>query len=354
MTRIESILKAIRFSLSDLADQQRWTDERLLLLIDEAHRDVAVKTHVLKGTASIYPLEGVAEYALPEECWLITRATYVDRRLLLKSFDDMDDNSLLDDTAAAWETETGQTPLALITDNRDMSVIRVYPIPNEESQKTLYSIDGGATLDFVVYLTDSPYGEITSVSEFETVSNDFGFVTSCDSVFYTNSTTEVNAPVAFSSPYGLVASIQDDIALLEDGQADFGIVSDIEGHQFNSVFGVISDVFSTDIQNELIDTFGFEQSIYLVEVPITVRYIKAPAAISTIYDSLLTHPMFDVAIQQYVIGSAYRDDHDAKSAQKASDAFAFYERALTDVKLSSQRDGMKAPVIKSKYRTGFE
>ena len=60
MTRIANILTRVRDSLSD-PSKDRWTDERLLRLIDEAQKDLAKKSLLLRTKIGVRSEEHTSE-----------------------------------------------------------------------------------------------------------------------------------------------------------------------------------------------------------------------------------------------------------------------------------------------------
>jgi len=75
MGRIADILTRVRDSLSD-PDADRWSDARLLRLIDEAQKDIATKNKLLRTTVNIQLFIDKNIYDLPSEavniCVLLT------------------------------------------------------------------------------------------------------------------------------------------------------------------------------------------------------------------------------------------------------------------------------------------
>ena len=142
--RIANLLLRIRDTLAD-PKKERWSDERLVRLIDEAQKDIAIHTHFFKNEADIYPTK--QNLNLPDDVYYITRAHNGDGPIALLSYNDMDDmahNSAMrhgrvQDSRVTknfelpmsnWEASKGSKVTALIYDKRNMDSIRVYPIPD--------------------------------------------------------------------------------------------------------------------------------------------------------------------------------------------------------------------------------
>lgn len=184
MSRIVEILKRARDSLAD-PNAERWSDDRLLRILDEGQKDLARQATLLKGVANIVILPGIAEYELPQDCWRITRAHYNNEKLQLLSHDTLDMRD------SDWYTETGTKVRALVFDRRNESTIRVHPTLSESSSSVSYTFEqlsqtdyAGPRLGIVVDITDytfsSDLGEVVSLFDTEVQyeqSDDFGVVT---------------------------------------------------------------------------------------------------------------------------------------------------------------------------------
>lgn len=187
-TRVADIITRARDTLAD-PKKERWSDDRLLRLLDEAQKDFARQTSLLKGYANIPVIPYTSTYSLPEDCWLVTRAHYAERHLQLLSHEAMDERD------ENWYTRVGSTIEALVFDKRNDSVIRCYPIPDDSS--VLY--------DYTFEQTDTPeyagagrFGVVTEFGDY-TMDGVYGVTTS---LFDPEITTE-----SFDSPYGVVTDV---------------------------------------------------------------------------------------------------------------------------------------------------
>ena len=133
MARIEKILSKARATLADTT-KDRWTDARLLSLLEDGQRNIALHHKLLKKTALIGPVNGQILYNLPSDLLRLVRVTYDSERLPLMSYEQMDKrleqadfnetrsyysgysdsynyNSYQDVT---WESDTGPEPTIII------------------------------------------------------------------------------------------------------------------------------------------------------------------------------------------------------------------------------------------------
>ena len=311
MTRIVNILTRARDTLADpLAS--RWTDDRLLRLLDEAQKDVAKQTKILKGTHDMALTIGVSNYTLPDNVWLITRATFDNYEIPLVSYDQQDEQArkevIADRTYNTherrrgygsdlsdrygrinWELAEGSRVESLVYDNRNINDIRVYPIPNDDIADTSYTfLNEGET----VFVGDELLGVTTSIDDY-----------------------------TIDTVYGLVASLFDPA---------------IENEIFDSPFGVIT---------------GISETVALVKI----WYIRIPDEITALTSVLETPPMFDVALKHYIIGHALRDDIDVQYRDMATESLALYKRELGVADETNRSDGTRNAVnFNTTYRGGFE
>ena len=290
MSRISNILTRARDSLVD-HDKQRWSDDRLLRLVDEAQKDIARHSKLLKGTYTFALAVDEPMYTLPEDVWLLTRATFDDCEIQLASYDQMDEYGrkagLLDsdrgnheratgysaayDTYGriCWDDTTGSEIEYLIYDQRDLHEIRVFPIPDEGIAENNYTFQNAGFLDQVIWKAGSPYGVLTGVDDGDTLIDELGVTTDADSILYlitdpdSCNGIEVVSDVVFDSPYGVIGEIQDSIKEVGfHGDAFLGEVVGIDDYTLNSIYGFTVDLFDPDIAIESFDSpFGVITSV---------------------------------------------------------------------------------------------
>ena len=195
MARIDDILTKARDRLVD-HDKQRWSDARLLRLVDEAQKDIAKHSKILKGDTSIQLAEGQHTYDLPSDVWLITRAAFADCEIPLTSYDQMDEQGrkeVITDRdynayerhrgyninygdnygRVCWELTEGSRIEYVIYDNRDMDRIRVYPIPNADIAANDYTFSNDGDIEFVGV---EVFGVVIGIDDY-TVATVFGVLT---------------------------------------------------------------------------------------------------------------------------------------------------------------------------------
>lgn len=299
-TRIEDILTKARYPLAD-ANKERWTDERLLMLVDEAQKDIAHHTKLLKSTYEFAPIAGQKTYTLPDDVWLITRVTFDNEKLDLVSHDTLDRyietivlsrnrdvhdertsvNSDFDSIWAKWEVEEGSDIEAIIYDRRNQNEISVYPIPNTE----IYDVSA-----------------------------------------------------TFTNP---------DSQFANGGNA--GSITEVDDYTLSSVYGVTTDIYDPIINQENINSqWGLVTSWYEISKYLKVYYIKSPATLTSVNDDLVVPPMYDKALEYYVIATAFSDDINTGSEAKADKFMAKYAREIT---VADETKRTNATNTSQQYRT---
>src|SRR5690606_17519545 len=215
MSRITDIITRARAALGDEAGK-RWSTSRLLLLIDEAQKDINRHTKLLQGSATFGIMDGKYMYILPADVYELQRATYDNQPIDLVSYGTMDTwvqtlgvsnkNSpnrvhnvdygmdFGPSLNFTWDADEGSNPAALIIDNRDVTQVRVYPIPKNTVDQA-YTFENGGT---VLFIGDEYTGVVTDVTDYG-MNTVFGVVTS---LFDPEIAEEL-----FSSPYGVVTGI---------------------------------------------------------------------------------------------------------------------------------------------------
>ena len=294
-TRIEKILKSARVTLAD-KNAERWSDDDLLQILDEGHKDLCRQTQILHDRADIVLTIGDPYFNLPADCWMITRVLYDDEVLPIISHTELDNQTLahyqidfgLTSGAYNWEEETG-LPKAVIYDRRNLLQGKIFPIPSAEIADTEYT-----------------------------------FIRPED------------RPVEFA------------------GDEYLGLVTEVEDYTFASDFGVVTNLFDPEVNvEEFISEFGVVTAVNEVIDSLRVYYIKNPTDLATVEDELETPYMFDTALKFYVVGHAFLNDINEEYQAKGSQQLIFYQRELDVASKTSQRDGTRAGQFETQYRGAF-
>lgn len=335
MSRIEAILKKARYSLADPA-KERYSDERLLSALSEGQRDIARQTRLLKDEVDIVLELAAPIYRLPEDLWLITRATFNDEVIPLLSYDRMDDNDL------GWYNRFGNKVEALVYDKRNMLDIRVYPRPDPTHISTEYAFKADNPLEV------DPNN--LTLAQLAVIHAAIAQLQVLDS----------GNPLDLVALYDQAGTILNITPAGPDQDAIFGVVTSVDGVTAEPLFGVLTDIgLDTDYKSwpggvKFSSPFGVVTAIENSTGVLHINYIKDPADLATMSDELLVSPIFDAALKYYVIGQAYSDDLDSQYQAKAGDAMSMYKRELDTVGYPTDfTDGTRATQYTPNYSGPF-
>lgn len=138
------ILTSARYILSDTA-KDRWSDARLLSLLNDAVIDIAKNTTLFVETIFYVVEDLVVDLELYSQSLKVLRAEYLDEKLPFYTFDEMDQKF-----GKTWQLDTGDKVKALVYDRQRNAQFKIYPIVSN------------AINNHITYT--GPYGIITSIS----------------------------------------------------------------------------------------------------------------------------------------------------------------------------------------------
>lgn len=276
---IPSILSLVRDRLAD-PNKQRWSDDRLLRLLDSAQKDFARQTECFKGTVSIPLSVNKAVYALPADCWRIMRAHFYDVNLPLYSYEHMDSLDI------NWYTKTGPEVNAVVFDKRNETEIRFYPIMDESILDNVYTFVNETDVDYA--------------------------------------------------------------------GGNLGVVTAIDDFTFNMPYGVVTELFSVDVQHDEMDSaYGVVTDIAEANSNMVIIYIRDPKTITSITDTLEIGARWEQAMENYVVGNCFLDDLDTQYQARGATALQLYDRELKVAKTAFTRDSTRSTQYQTNYNGGF-
>lgn len=332
-TRMETILANARYSLAD-ASKSRYSDERLISLISDAQRDIARNTRLLKAEVTLPLNSEQPTYDLPDDVWLITRATFGNTVIPLTSHDRLDARCL------SWYTQYGNAIDSIVYDRRDMLKIRVYPIPGKDFFSENYT-----------FVSDNPL-----------VQDPNGLVQlQLDAIYAAIAQLQLDA-LEPTLPLANVYEQASNILNVQPGlnEAVFGVVTSVDGVVATPIYGVMTDIDLADSSylmqlNVLFDTdFGVVTNIQDSLGLLHLYYIKDPKIIQFMSDKLELAPIFDRALTLYTVGMAFADDLDTQNQERSASALALYKRELDTVGTPTDfTDGTRAAQYTPNYTTAF-
>jgi hypothetical protein len=275
MGRVSDILTKARDTLADPSGV-RWTDARLLRLLDDGQKQINLTARLLRATVSFQLSPAVAVYDLPTDCYALLRiSNKQDKQLPFVSHEEMDrrygHNGLLA-SGEAWDTATGTDIETIIYNKLIPGTFRVYPIPTgTESSFDLENPDHAADPIFGLLVVASGY------------------------------TTD--------SSYGLLADI-DGVDADENAYVS-------EDPDLDPLYGI---------------TIAFDDN----PQDLNIVYLKTPTAITSLSSELEISDIWDIALKHYVAGMALRDDKDTQNRSFASEELMLYNNNVRQaMKLSS-------------------
>lgn len=140
---VSKIITNVRDTLSDTA-KHRYTDARLIKLLNDAMLDIATNSTLLIDTKFVGVSNNVVEYDLSTIMIRLLRVEYLDEPLPLYTFEEMDSKKV------QWQLEYGEEVKAIVYSKQKVGTFRVYPIPEN------------AINDHISYT--GTYGIVTSIT----------------------------------------------------------------------------------------------------------------------------------------------------------------------------------------------
>ena len=123
MSTVQDILTRVRDTLADPSGS-RWSDDRLIRLIDEAQKNICRRAKVLRYSKNIVVNPDQSTYTLPSNNQTLSRVLYNNEPLEVISHEQMDFKN-----GSTWETNTG-TPKYAITNKMERGLVKLSPIPD--------------------------------------------------------------------------------------------------------------------------------------------------------------------------------------------------------------------------------
>ena len=347
MTRIEDILARVRDTLAD-PRAERWSDEKLLRLIDEAQLDICMRAKLLRTKVSLTVVDGVAEYKLPDDLIQLDRVTLDNKRIELIGF------SALDNLKYDWEEDRGQVTHCIF-DKQLQGRIRLYPIPHMGTIPE-YNFEAGYQQDTSGGIV-SNFGEIGRGTILDETNNDFGVINKVTEVIQTSEPDgipkiETHDYVIFRD-FGTTGNLVFDYVNLKSDPS-YGVVVGYDNIKFDSDFGIITSVVSDDrlIFNS---DFGVIGESFINTGVLSVQYLKRPNKVISVESEIEIDQIFDKAIKYYVVSKCFRDDTDAQNRIVGNEEFEYYLRELEVAKGLDSADFTvnSTKHWETKYNDGF-
>ena len=340
MNRVEKILLRVRDTLSD-PYKEKWSDEQLIRLINEAQLDIVREAHLLKKKTLVPLIEGSNIVKLPDDFYILLRVIYKDCELEVKdhlefellcrdSYQTVCSQANVENPQEHWEKHIGCEPKFLVFDLANPYETKIYPIPNclnGEAEYLFLSCSYAESLEDGVIDDFGTFGYFLGEYEgFNYSIPDFGVTSEV-------SNSEIFDFATLDSDWGVVWSVPINLINLVDGR--FGVVTDVECFNVEDVYGVATDI---GYNGEMEDLYGVVTELTLDPDYLEIHYIKKPKFIESVNDELEIPDIWDIAIQHYVCAMAFRNDLDAQHRQMAAEEWQLYQLKLRKIKKDAARD----------------
>jgi hypothetical protein len=160
----KDILAKSRFTLSDTA-KDRWSDERLLSLLNDGILHIAKSTTLFVETVFYVVTDLVVDIDLSTTVLKFLRAEYLDEPLPFYSFDEMDSKY-----GKAWQLNEGPKVTALVYDKQKNGLLKQYPIVSNAQNtnivyNSLYGIVTYISYSDIEPILEAYYGDVASIPD---------------------------------------------------------------------------------------------------------------------------------------------------------------------------------------------
>ena len=175
MSRSQNIIDEARLTLAD-TDKTRWSDQRLLALLNTAQNEIATKCQLIKRTVILPVFKGQATYVLPDDIIWLERAYYNGQPLRMLDYKSVDN----------FNRDREGVPSAIIFNKHPQNQVVLYPKPMTTSES---QID----------LPDDILGVATDIEELGVkIYDNYGIITDLQAD---------NLEVEVDTPYGGISEI---------------------------------------------------------------------------------------------------------------------------------------------------
>lgn len=367
MVFVADLVKDIRYTLADI-EGNRWNDERLLMLINEAQKTIAKQTRSLRKTFQFNLEVGKTQVILPADFDSLDSAMYDDKIL------GMVDTYTLDLNKPNWEKEIG-TPEYVVFDMQDAGKISLYPKPRGKDS-LLMSFDRVRNVDYN-YKTEKAIGKILTEDTYLDLES-YGFINVGDYGLLDIGESGYGMPIQ-SLPvyYGVIewannkiepfgiTDITPSYGFLDVYDlmvfADFTMVnrtSDISGAITNvsgfdkDFYGIITNISINDIDSK--EKYGFISKIKEIDTKFKIRYLRKPAELFSLDGILEINDNLSKAVKYYVVSACLRDDMDTQNRTVANEFLQLYNREIYEGTVDSSRQYINTNrYYETKYFNGF-
>lgn len=367
MIFVADLVKDIRYTLAD-SEGNRWNDERLLMLINEAQKTIAKQTRSLRKTFQFNLEVGKTQVVLPADFDTLDSAMYDDR--VLK----MIDTYSLDVSKPNWEGEIG-TPEYVVFDMQDAGKISLYPKPKGKDS-LLISFDKALNVGYS-YNVEKAIGKILTEDSYIYL-DDYGLLNIGDYGYVDIGISGYGIPIQdlpihfgiidwsniLINPFG-ITDITSEYGLLDIYDvmvyANFNMqprTSDISGAVTNiydidtNFYGIITNVLVNGVSEN--SDFGFVSMIKEIDTKFKIRYLRKPLDLISLDSMLEINDNLYKAVKYYVVSVCLREDMDTQNRTVANEYMQLYNNEIYQGVVDSSRQYINTNrYYEVKYFNGF-
>lgn len=351
---IRDLATKARRILGDI-NSHRWTDERILDIVNAGIKDINKFAGVYRNECFITIQNFRTRYHLPSDVLLITSVSYNGDKLeILNQFENT-------------------TKLHVTKDQLNVGVLELKNFPNEfvkpnnrftegPTEAYLPSITGRDLWKDEVFNFDGVFLEVQkiglAVSSSVSIASAFGVVTDpIDNFSGVTIGMKLSNDVLLGLPktkFGLLSYVT-----TSDGEIDmkigdiqpFGVLTALDPLSYYSKLdngGSIGN--SENIPVRIAGRYGVVVSALKNDEYIHVRYKALPKPLNTLDETFPLSTAWEEPIVNWIVGTALQDDNDASNNNRAQGFLNKYVRELTEGQSMSSRDYSSAS---RKYSTTY-
>ena len=322
--RVGDVVESARARLGD-SEKTGWSDTRLIRLVNEGQKDICKLTSVYRNKAYISLANGITTYALPKDCFNVTRVEYMDEQLPIYSREDIDNSFTIPDRYAT-KSNLKKRVLEVLPAFDDLAF---YDSFIKGEQIDFRFIDGSSLGVVAIAIEDDgvcldkPEGLTTTLATIQT-EDDQVFTNYGDVSGYLYDDLMMSA----MTEYGVYVGTNTYVGMRPTNFSAFGFLTAINSNHVKDVYGV---------------TYGF----VLPETHLLVYYDAVPPSTNWMGGLLVLDDMWFQALVHYVVGQARQDDNDEGNYKIGELELAKYTteiakaKKLTMKNFSSQVNGAR-------------
>ena len=341
------VISSVRLSLGDVK-AQRWSDDRLVNLVDEAQKDICLHTHMYRNYAYIPLIVSQYKYDLPEDFLILHRVQNGHVKIPLVT------RNVLDEKSLSWRDAISDNVVSVLKDSLPMGQLEVYPKPSD-NLGYVQTYVGEVEDPVTAFILEDALGVWSDTLVGGTRVHMTSLTGSYHSIEYVITSIDGIADLE-PTVWGLLTDVYsiDGIEGVSYPEPAEGVTSDIsvEEDGDDSIFGTIVDI---DPQYAELDTgWGGITSIVTDGSILKVMYTAVPPEVTNVDSPLILASIWATALKYYVAGYALLDDNDAGNQQRGSTYLQRYARELgkaSQLSTSEQSDVPEASI--ASYQTPY-